>query len=50
MMSAAVDSALSQLFGSEKKSDGEENKKPSQAYSTNADKKLHLKFILNKSK
>ena len=51
-ISAAVGSNLFQISGSENKSDGEDEIIPPkhQASSTNADKKVCLKSILNKSK
>ena len=50
MVSAEVASALSQLYGSDNESDGEVNKTPTKTSSTNSDKKVRLKSILNKSK
>ena len=50
MISGVVDSTLYQLSVSDNKSDGEDNKNSSQAYSANADKKARFKSILKKSR
>ena len=50
IINAAVDSAPYQLVESDNKYDEEEKKNPTQASSTNANKKFHLKSILKKFK
>ena len=40
MISAAVASAISKLYGSDNKSGGEEKKNTAQSYSNNSDKKV----------
>ena len=50
IISTEVTSALSQLAGSDNKSDGEGNKNLAQESSTNANKKVCLKSIPKKAK
>ena len=50
VISAEMAFSLSRLAGSDNEYDGEDNKSTAQESSTNADKKVHLKSILKKSK